>query len=246
MNKFLFSLFFILVAFTPLNAQNSGDTKTNLVDFDGFSNKQYAAFLEKDGWPVDSLNTGARANYLSDEEKNLILAMNLIRFDPPKYAQQYVFPRFEYYEGNLFHFPGKIPTRTAEGVKAAEELYTELKNAESIPIFYPSKGMSKGSKDHALYMKRTGITSHEGQGGMSKRVSKYGEWKGGLAENLQWGTSNAHEAIMSLMIDDGIPGRGHRVNAMNPAFTKVGVAVAPHPEYTVSYVINFANDYIEK
>ncbi|MFW6326875.1 MAG: CAP domain-containing protein [Bacteroidota bacterium] len=246
MKKITFPLFFTLIAFTGLFAQNTSGNRSALVDFDGFSNKEYAAFLNKDGWPVDSLNTGAAANYLSDEEKNLVLAMNLIRYDPAKYAELYVLQRFEYYSGNLFHFPGKTPTRTSEGVKAAEELYAELKNAESMPVFYPSEGMSKGSEDHALYMKRTGITSHKGQGGMSKRVSKYGEWKGALAENLQWGTSNAHEAIISLMIDDGIPGRGHRVNAMNPTYTKVGVAIAPHPEYRISYVINFANDYIEK
>lgn len=246
MNRIIFPLFLTLVYFTALFSQNRNDDQSDITDFDGYSNVQYAAFLEKHGWPVETLNTGAQTNYLSDEEKNLVLSMNLIRYDPGKYAELYVLPRLQYYSGDLFRFPGKTPTRTSEGVEAARELYLELKDAESLPLFYPSRGMSKGSRDHARYMKRTGKTSHEGLGGMSKRVSRYGQWKGALAENLQWGTSNAHEAIMSLMIDDGIPGRGHRVNAMNPAYNKVGVAIAPHPQYRISYVINFANDYIEE
>ncbi len=219
---------------------------TELRDFDGFSNKEYAAWLANDGWPVEKLNTGAEADYLNDEEKNLILAMNLIRYNPEKYSTLYVFPRLQYFQGTAFHFPGRIPLRTREGIEAVRELYLELLETEPMPLFYPSKGMSKASADHARYMRRTATASHEGGGGLGARVSRHGQWVSGLAENLAWATTNAHETIVNLMIDDGIRNRGHRKNILNPAYNKVGVAIDDHPRFTISWVINYAVDFIEK
>ncbi len=242
--KTIFIVIINLVLFINLFSQTLDPL--HLQDFDGFTNDQYAVYLAKDGWPVDSLNTGASAGYLNDDEKNLILAMNLIRYDPPKYSRMYIYPKLQYFSGTAFNFPGRTTLRTKEGLEAVRELYLELLKAESMPIFYPSRGMCRASRDHAIYMKNTGATSHQGQGGMSDRVSKYGQWVSGLAENLQWGTSNAHDAIVSLMVDDGIKSRGHRRNMMNPSYTKVGVAVEEHPRWRISYVINYAVDFIEK
>ncbi len=218
----------------------------HLQDFDGFSNAQYEEYLTQDGWPAEKLNTGKDAHYLSDDEKNLILAMNLTRYDPPKYAQLYVYPRLQYFEGTLFRFPGRTPLRTREGIEAVRELYLEYLETEPVPILYPSEGLSRASADHAKYMKNTGTASHEGMGGMSARASRHGQWVSGLSENLHWGTTNAHEAIMSLMIDDGVKNRGHRINQMDPTYRKVGVAIEEHPRMRRSYVINFAVDFIEK
>ncbi len=238
--------FLLVLVFFFNNACAQEEHSVHLQDFDGFNNQQYSEYIAKDGWPVDQLNTAKGADYLSEDEKNMVLAMNLIRYDPPKYSKLYVYPRLQYFDGTLFRFPGRTPTRTKEGIEAVRELYMELLDTSPMPLFHPSPGMSRASKDHARYMKRTGDMSHEGQGGMSARVSKYGQWQGGMAENLHWGTSNAHEAIMSLMIDDSVKNRGHRKNMLNPSYTKVGVGIEEHPRYRISYVINYANDYIEK
>ena len=218
----------------------------DLKDFDGFSNEEYAAWLANQGWPIEKLNTAANEDYLNEEEKNLVLAMNLIRHNPEKYSTLYVFPRLQYFQGTTFHFPGRVPLRTKEGIEAVRELYLELQEAESMPLFYPSKGMSKASADHARYMRRTATASHEGGGGLTARVSKHGQWVSGLAENLAWATTNAHETIVNLMIDDGVRNRGHRKNILNPAYTKVGVANDEHPRFATSWVINYAVDFIEK
>jgi len=247
MSCYIRTVFFIVINISFFT-ESSPQTRDplHLQDFDDFTNEQYSAYLAEDGWPADSLNTGISADYLNDDEKNLILAMNLIRFDPPRYSRMYIYPKLQYFSGTAFNFPGRPTLRTKEGIEAVRELYLELLKAEPMPIFYPSRGMCRASRDHAIYMKNTGATSHQGQGGMSDRVSKYGEWISGLAENLQWGTSNAHDAIVSLMVDDGIRSRGHRKNMMNPSYKVVGVAVEEHPRWRISYVINYAVDFIEK
>ncbi len=245
LSVFIFSV--VLTMLLPVNPVLSQDREPlHLQNFDGFSNAEYAAYLAEDGWPAEKLNTAKDADYLTDEEKNLVLAMNLIRHDPPKYAQMYVYPRFQYFDGTLFRFPGQTPLRTREGIEAVRELYLEFKETESLPLFYPSKGLCKASEDHARYMKSTGEASHKGMGGMSERASRHGDWVGSIAENLHWGATNAHEAIMSLMIDDGVKNRGHRKNMLIKSYTKVGVAIEEHPRLRISYVINYANDFIEK
>ncbi len=234
----------VLLSITPVFAQERDSMQ--LQDFDGFSNAEYEAYLAEDGWPAEKLNTGKDADYLSDDEKNLILAMNLTRYDPPKYAKLYVYPRLQYFDGTLFRFPGRTPLRTREGIEAVRELYLEYLETDQQPLLYPSKGLSRASADHARYMKKTGTASHEGMGGMDARASRHGQWVKGLSENLHWGATNAHEAIMSLMIDDGVKNRGHRINQMDPSYQKVGVAIEEHPRLRRSYVINFAVDFIEK
>jgi uncharacterized protein YkwD len=217
-----------------------------LMDFDGFTNAQYAAWLAEDGWPVEQINTARNAQYLNDDEKNMILAMNLIRHDPVKYAQLYVQPRIELFDGKIYRFPGRIAIRTNEGAAAVKELHRELLKAKPAPLFYPSPGMSRAAKDHAQYMKRTRTAGHEGQGGMGARLNRHGKWIRSIGENLAWATSNADETIMVLMIDDGIKNRGHRINILNPSYKKVGVAIDDHPKFSKSWVIKYAEDFEEK
>jgi uncharacterized protein YkwD len=215
-------------------------------DFEGFTNARYAAYLATQGWPVDLLNTAKDANYLTDDEKNLVLAMNLIRHDPSKYADLYVKPLIQYFDGKLLKLPGRVPLRTTEGAGAVKELARVLSRAKPAPLLKPSRGMSMGSKDHAQYMKKRGTASHDGQGGMGARLNKHGKWLGSIGENLAWNISNAHDTILALMIDDGIKNRGHRINIMRENYTKVGLAKDDHPRFSNSWVINYANDFEEK
>ena len=227
-----------------LSAQES--EQIHLQDFDGFTNAEYADYLKNDGWPVEELNTAADVNYLTDDEKNLILAMNLIRHNPPRYAELYIYPLIRYFDGTLLRFPGRIPLRTQEGAAAVKELYNELKKASPLSVFDPSPGMSRAASDHARYMKKRGTASHDGRGDMGSRLSRHGQWHGAIAENLHWGASNAHDAIISLMVDDGVKNRGHRINMMDPEYRYVGVAIEEHPRFRMSYVIKYAIGFTDK
>jgi hypothetical protein len=209
------------------------------------SNNDYAARLKLDEWPVEKLNTAATAHYLSDIEKNMILAMNLIRYNPSKYAELYVQEAMGYFRGMEFHYPGMQHILiTQEGVLPAKELYEFLKQTLPKPIIYPSEGLSLAARSHATHQSRNGETGHGGQGGMRARIERHGKWSGRIAENITYGSTSSHLAILGLMIDDGVPDRGHRDNMLNDELQVAGVAWASHPRYPGGvYVIKYAGGF---
>jgi len=224
---------------------HAGSGSQPLIPSGPIANAAYAALLQEAGWPSGQLNTAAEATYLSDEEKNLILAMNLVRHDPARYADDFVAPAIAYYRGREYHFPGrKHPVLTQEGVAPARELYRELKAASPLPLLRPSEGLSRAAKSHALHQKRTGETGHEGQGGLRGRAEREGRWRGQLAENLAYNNPSAHEAVLGLLINDGVPGRGHRRNILNENFHVVGTGRTGHPHFPGGvHVIKFATAF---
>jgi hypothetical protein len=211
----------------------------------GLSNREYANRLKNDGWPVEILNTASGANYLSDMEKNMIMAHNLIRHDPRKYADLYVAEYMNYFQGREFHYPGAdVIMMTNEGIRPVRELYNELQKAEPLPLFYPSAKLSRAAVSHAEYQSRNGNIGHEGQGGMRARIEREGKWEKLIGENIAYGNWSAHDAVLGLMIDDGVPGRGHRINIMSEEFRVLGAAHRSHPQFEGGvYVIKYAGGF---
>lgn len=74
--------------------------------------------------------------------------------------------------------------------------------------------MMCASKDHVMDTGPTGVTGHTGTDGSSPsdRVSKYVKVEGMSGESVAYGDETAEQVMISLMIDDGVPGRGHRLN----------------------------------
>jgi uncharacterized protein YkwD len=62
-------------------------------------------------------------------------------------------------------------------------------------------------------------------------------------ENINYGNDDARRIVASLLIDDGVPSRGHRRNLLNGTFKFVGVSIGPHPVYGHMCVIDFAGSY---
>lgn len=196
----------------------------------------------------DNLNTAANAGYLSPIEKEIIYEINLFRSNPARYAEKYIAPLANRYDGRLLYFPDDKPLKTREGVKALNECVRELKRAKPIQIVYPSKGLSKAAGDHVKDQSKTGRTGHQGsdRSDSKTRIERYGTWKTRIAENIAYGGITARQVVIYLLIDDGVSNRGHRTNFLQPDFKTIGVAAGKHPVYGEMYVMDFAGSFIEK
>ena len=98
------------------------------------------------------------------------------------------------------------------------------------------------ARDHANETGAAGAIGHQGVHGstLDQRISRYASWEGSVSENLYYGSADAREIVVQLLIDKGVPGRGHRRNILDPKMAEAGVAVRPHIRYGSICVMDFA------
>jgi uncharacterized protein YkwD len=194
---------------------------------------------------------GSDAHDLADVERQVIWHLNLVRRDPARYAREFVEPRLKFFAGTLYLEPGSPANfagiETEEGIAAVQEAVRVLKATPPRPALTASHGLSLAAADHARDQSATGLTGHGGSDGstMQIRVGRYGQWQRALGENIVYGADNARDMVVELLIDDGVPGRGHRKSILNPDFDRVGVAITTHPQYGHICVIDFAAGFLE-
>jgi uncharacterized protein YkwD len=183
-------------------------------------------------WDIAVLDTAADVDYLSPIEKDVILEMNKVRTNPKKYAELYIQPRLRYYSGKNYSVPGQITIVTQEGTAAVNNCITALNRARAVGALTPERGLSFAAKDHVTDQSKTGQTGHNGSDRSTPetRMKRYGTFSGSwtLGENIAYGDTTGRDIVCSLLIDDGVPNRGHRTNIMNKAFTQTGVASGTH------------------
>ena len=147
-----------------------------------------------------------------------------------------------YMQDNVLHRPGTVPLQTREGVSAAHELYSELLEIESLPPLECSHGLTLAAIHHCHDTGPLGIVGHIGsrETSLQKRVEGFGKWSGNLVEALDYGSCNAFEVVLSLLIDDGLSTRPHRKALLNPNFTKLGIGAGPHSEFKTVVCLLFS------
>ena len=169
---------------------------------------------------------------------------NQLRKDPKSFIPK-LEAKLPHFKGKNYAPPGKITLVTNEGPAAIKEAIEFLKKQQPLPELQLSEGLQKAAQDHANDIGPKGLCSHSGSDGSStaNRVEKYGKWDGGIGENIDFGNDVAEEAILSLLVDDGVEGRGHRKNLFNPHFKYTGIGVQDHKDMKLCCVIVYSNDF---
>ena len=128
-------------------------------------------------------------------------------------------------------------------------------------------GLVLAARDHALDLGESGATGHAGRDGSrpAERVERYGEWGVSTGENIWFGSARAAaiDVVADLIVDDGVPSRGHRVSARRrrrprggaetdragqdnifaEKFNVVGVDLAAHAVYGLVVVMELAGAF---
>ena len=107
-----------------------------------------------------------------------------------------------------------------------------LKKQKPLPPLTMDYVLCKAASAHMKDQSKSGQIGHQGRdGSYSKdRIKKAGFDGGITGENISYGATTAIDIVANLMIDDGVPDRGHRDNLLDTDFEKIGVAYAKGPK----------------
>lgn len=198
----------------------------------------------------NSLDTARDATYLTPMERAVILELNKARSNPKRYALQVVALMKKRYagSGNLLVYLSldSVWVQSYEGVANIDACIREMCQTKPVGILSPSRGLSLAALDHTRDQCRTGDIGHIGidQSTPLKRILRYEGLTDYSGECIDYGDSDAQAIVVNLLIDDGVPDRGHRKSILNGKYAIVGVSIGKHPKYGVVATIDFAGEYV--
>ena len=180
-----------------------------------------------------------------DLARGMLEETNLARTEPARYAG-FLRELRGGFQGNGYLAPGAVArVMTAEGVYALDEAIDYLERQPPVPALAWSSGLAEAAQELVRDESRTGETGHRGSrsGGMQARIERHGIWAGRIAENIGYGPDTARLMVIGLIVDDGVPTRGHRKNMFVGTFSVAGAACGPHPRYRTMCVMDFADGF---
>lgn len=100
-------------------------------------------------------------------------------------------------------------------------------------------------RSSAAWRGRSTCCAHFGAKGESPldRVARYGILQGPGGENIAVGFADPRLVVLYLLIDDGVPDRGHRKAIVDRRYEQVGVGCGPHARFRTVCVMDLAAGY---
>ena len=170
--------------------------------------------------------------------------ITLLRLDPVGYTKYLRMHMQRFVTHNAFALGDEnIRFMTHEGKTAVQEAIDVLQNTKPLGSMQANSLLEKAAMDHVNDLStHPGLSGHVGSDGSqsSDRVSRYGQYEVVCGENIDYGMNSAREIIIHLLIDDGVPSRGHRKNLLEPRFQMVGASFGFHHEFRCCCVMDFA------
>jgi hypothetical protein len=229
--KLTFVLFFILPLFL-LPAQGSTAVKSVFE-------------VKREIWSKEELalaNTAKDVPYLTEEERDIVFYMNLIRMDGDKFFNTYFKDFVKYHNQRMQQYSNYKDLKINEYDRYYRGLKLDLKKVKDLGLFYPDETLTYVAQQHGKDMNRNNIAGHNSSDGRSAqdRIAKYYPNRS-MAENLAFGFAKGLDNVCMLLLDKGVPDLGHRKNILsaNAGLNIVGVSIQRHPTYKYSATIDF-------
>ncbi len=183
---------------------------------------------------------------LSRDERDLLNEINQARAHPQQYAA-YLESLKPLFHGKEYRPSNQYSFRTQEGWSAVADAIKFLRAAKPLDPLSMSHGLCLAALSHVKDQSGTGNAGHKGSDSslIEQRVKPFGSWQGGIGENLTYGNESARERLLTWLIDDGFPGRGHRLRLMSSDYKIAGVCCGPHPEFRSMCVITLAGGFVD-
>lgn len=177
-------------------------------------------------------------------EAGIVAEINRARADPTAYARELRRYR-SYYRNGIVWVPGNpVGLRTREGTAAVDEAIRFLAGQAPLPPLDQASHLGRAAADHVADQGSSGRRGHRGRDGSSPadRIRRRGGGPyGASGEVIAYGPEDATSFVRELIIDDGVPERGHRILLFSPRFRSAGAACGRHPSWRFMCVVDFSD-----
>ena len=182
----------------------------------------------------------------SASERDLLTEINDARAHPETYAS-YLEKLKPMFSGKEYRGSGQPALTTEEGWSAVEDAIKFLQTTKPLPPLRLSQGLYLAAQSHVKDQSSSGGVGHKGSDStfIEQRVKPYGTWQGGIGENISYGNDSARERILTWLIDDGFPSRGHRRRLLSNDYSVAGISCGSHPEFSAMCVLALAGGFAD-
>jgi uncharacterized protein YkwD len=179
---------------------------------------------------------------LSPLEQEVLSEINRARTDPKSYAKL-LEERSKRYVGNevpIVQRGRKIMLVTREGPAAAQEAARALEAVRPVPGLELSLPLCHAANDHLKDQAPLDKVGHKGTDGSDPftRIHRYSAGMFRVGEVMSLGNDSAQEVVQGFLIDDGVPGRGHRQSLLNQDYTLAGLACGKQARWGVMCIVD--------
>lgn len=167
--------------------------------------------------------------------------INFAREHPQEYADQLRQYRDEF-DGHVLYRPGDDSgIVTQEGAQAVDEAIDFLERQAPLPPLSQGQLLALAAHDMVEMQGYDGSVGHTPHDGSSpgQRVKR----RGGdiyVGESISYGYDAPDDVVMQMIVDDGVPMRGHRKLLFAKNYQFAGVGCGEHPQYRFMCVVDLS------
>lgn len=186
-------------------------------------------------------------NQVHKLDQEIFALVNKVRADP-KILLPHLQGMLVNFEDTLYKREGQKPNiRTKEGASGVQTAIEFLTHQTSLPPLTWNADLTLAAKAHVDDIGPKGLLQHESSNGESvkDRFGHYGKFVGCYGENLSFNCDTAEEVVSQLIIDDGLPERGHRDNIFNKEFKVFGCYSGPHKDFEMMTCMDLAGGFVK-
>ena len=184
--------------------------------------------------PSANAPAAVRPSVAPSVDDALLAEVNFARAHPQDYARRLLLQPVSDWERGLADRTD--PAAVAEAIDF-------LMRQTPLPPLRADERLAAAALEHVAAQGAAGHTGHESANGeaFDARLRRHGVDARMWGENIAYGPARPSDVVRELIIDSGVPDRGHRRNIFYATFETAGVSCGPHRDYAAMCVMDFAS-----
>jgi uncharacterized protein YkwD len=137
-------------------------------------------------------------------------------------------------------------TLAQEDPAAVDDAIDYLMRQRPLPPLAGDGRLAAAAREHVARQGPTGAVGHGPPGSMGRRLQSEGVYAGLEAESISYGQRDPRDVVRQLIVDSGVPDRGHRKDLLSGGFQAAGVGCGRHARYGSMCVVDLAGAVVQR